>query len=105
MAEVYFHCSDASHELIDGSGTTVNDLSEAFAHADGLMRAMLMNPKHGRLARLGAARHRRVRRRDLHRPLRFRPRQAALSIRMSFAHAPCADVASSGIAIAVRRAV
>ena len=44
MTEVYFHCSNDSHELIDGSGTIVNDLSEAFAHADGLMRAMLMKP-------------------------------------------------------------
>ena len=29
MTEVYFHCSNDSHELIDGSGTIVNDLSEA----------------------------------------------------------------------------
>ena len=44
MTEVYFHCSDASHELIDSRGTAVSDLSEAFAHAHGLVRAMLMTP-------------------------------------------------------------
>jgi Domain of unknown function (DUF6894) len=44
MAEVYFHCSDASHELIDSSGTAVSDLSEAFAHTHGLVHARLMKP-------------------------------------------------------------
>jgi hypothetical protein len=44
MTEVYFHCSNASHELIDRSGTAVSDLSEAFAHAHGLVCAMLMKP-------------------------------------------------------------
>ena len=44
MTEVYFHCSDARHDLINVSATAVRDLSEAFAHADGLVRAMLMKP-------------------------------------------------------------
>lgn len=44
MTEVYFHCSDADHDLIDRRGIAVADLSEAFAHADGLVRAMLMEP-------------------------------------------------------------
>jgi len=42
--EVHFHCSDDSHELIDGSGTAVSDLSGAFAHAHGRVRATLMTP-------------------------------------------------------------
>ena len=42
MQDLYFHCSDATHNLIDHSGTAVNNLSEAFAHADSLVRAMLM---------------------------------------------------------------
>lgn len=44
MTEVYFHCSDANHDLIDSRGMAVADLSEAFAHAAGLVRAMLMQP-------------------------------------------------------------
>jgi hypothetical protein len=44
MTEVYFHCSNASQELIDSHGTAVSDLSEAFAHACGVVRAMLMRP-------------------------------------------------------------
>jgi hypothetical protein len=44
MTEVYFHCSDANHELIDSRGTAVADLTEAVAHADCLVRAMLAKP-------------------------------------------------------------
>jgi len=44
MTEVYFHCSDATHDLIDSRGTAVRDLSEAFAHADRIVRSMLMKP-------------------------------------------------------------
>jgi hypothetical protein len=44
MTEVYFHCSDADHDLIDSRGTAVGSLSEAFAHADHLVRSMLMKP-------------------------------------------------------------
>ena len=44
MTEVFFNCSDANHELIDRRGTTVQDYSEVFARAEGLVRSMLMRP-------------------------------------------------------------
>jgi hypothetical protein len=44
MTEVYFHCSDATHDLIDSKGMSVRDLAEAFVHADRLVRAMLLKP-------------------------------------------------------------
>ncbi len=44
MPDLYFHCSDATHELIDRRGTAVKDLTEACAHADRLVRSMLMKP-------------------------------------------------------------
>ena len=44
MTEVYFHCSDAYHDLIDVSGTVVRDLSEACAHALRLVHAMMTRP-------------------------------------------------------------
>ena len=44
MTEVYFHCSDATHDLIDNRGIAVRYLSEAFVHADRLVRDMLMRP-------------------------------------------------------------
>ena len=44
MTEVYFHCSDANHELIDRRGATVHDFSEVRARAEGLVRSMLMKP-------------------------------------------------------------
>lgn len=44
MTEVYFHCSDATHDLIDSRGIAVHDFSEARARAEGLVRAMLMKP-------------------------------------------------------------
>lgn len=43
MAEVYFHCSDAEHVFIDRRGVGV-ELSEAFIHAERLVRAMVMAP-------------------------------------------------------------
>jgi hypothetical protein len=43
MTEVYFHCSDAEHVFIDRRGTGV-ELSEAFVHAERLVRAMVMMP-------------------------------------------------------------
>ena len=43
MAEVYFHCSDAEHVFIDRRGAAV-DLSEAFVHAERLVRTMVMTP-------------------------------------------------------------
>jgi hypothetical protein len=42
MQDLYFHCSDATHDLIDRRGVAVANLSEAFAHADSLVRSMLM---------------------------------------------------------------
>lgn len=44
MTEVYFHCSDASHDLIDVSRTAVTDLSEACTHALRLVHAMMAKP-------------------------------------------------------------
>ena len=44
MTEVYFHYSNADQLLVDSRGATVNDLSEACAHALGLVRTMMMEP-------------------------------------------------------------
>ncbi len=44
MTEVYFHCSDANHELIDRRGANVDNFSEVRACAEGLVRSMLMKP-------------------------------------------------------------
>lgn len=44
MTEVYFHCSDASHDLIDRRGTAVSDLSEACAHGLGMVHALMATP-------------------------------------------------------------
>jgi len=44
MPEVYFHWSDADHVLIDSRGATMNDFSEACAHADRLVRSVIMTP-------------------------------------------------------------
>ena len=44
MQDLYFHCSDATHDLIDRQGVVVRNLTEAFAHADSLVRSMLMKP-------------------------------------------------------------
>ena len=44
MPDLYFHCCDANHDLIDRRGTAVKDFSEACVHADRLVRAMLMRP-------------------------------------------------------------
>ncbi|MCA6107288.1 DUF6894 family protein [Bradyrhizobium cenepequi] len=43
MAELYFHCSDTKHVLIDECGHTM-DLAEARQHAEGLVRALIMTP-------------------------------------------------------------
>ena len=43
MTDVYFHCSDAEHVFIDRRGAAVN-FSEAFDHAERLVRAMIMSP-------------------------------------------------------------
>lgn len=44
MTEVYFHYSNADQFLIDSRGATVNDLTEACAHAERLVRTMMMTP-------------------------------------------------------------
>jgi uncharacterized protein DUF6894 len=44
MREVYFHCADADHLLIDHRGTAINDFSEACARAEGFVRALIMAP-------------------------------------------------------------
>jgi hypothetical protein len=43
MREAYFHCSDTDHVLMDISAA-VNDFSEACAHADRLVRSLIMTP-------------------------------------------------------------
>ncbi|WP_454628932.1 DUF6894 family protein [Bradyrhizobium cenepequi] len=43
MTELYFHCSDAEHVLIDECGHAM-DLPEARQHAEGLVRALIMTP-------------------------------------------------------------
>lgn len=44
MREVYFHCADADHLLIDSRGAAVNDFSEVCARAEGFVRALVMAP-------------------------------------------------------------
>ena len=44
MPEVYFHWSNADHVLIDSRGGAMNDFSEACAHADRLVRSLVMTP-------------------------------------------------------------
>ena len=44
MTEVFFNCSNPDHLLMDRRGLAVSDLSEAFTHADRLVRALLMTP-------------------------------------------------------------
>ncbi|MCP4616474.1 MAG: hypothetical protein GY844_08545 [Bradyrhizobium sp.] len=44
MTEVFFNCANPDHLLVDRHGVAVSDLSEAFDHADRLVRSMLMQP-------------------------------------------------------------
>jgi hypothetical protein len=44
MREVFFHCSNADHFLVDRSGACVRDFSEACAHALRLVHAMMTTP-------------------------------------------------------------
>jgi uncharacterized protein DUF6894 len=44
MTEVFFNCANPDHLLMDKRGLAVSDLSEAFDHADRLVRSMLMAP-------------------------------------------------------------
>jgi hypothetical protein len=44
MREIYFHWSDANHDLIDTRGAAVGDFSDARAHTDRLVRSLIMAP-------------------------------------------------------------
>lgn len=44
MTEIYFHCSDAEHVVIDRCGSAVDDLAEAHAQAHRFVRALIMTP-------------------------------------------------------------
>src|SRR2546427_550804 len=44
MREVYFHCADADHVLIDSRGAAMNDFSEVCVRADRFVRALIMAP-------------------------------------------------------------
>jgi len=41
MTEVYFHCSEAEHFIVDRRGSAM-DLNEAHAHAERLVRSLVM---------------------------------------------------------------
>ena len=43
MAELYFHCSDAEHVIIDDCGHVMG-LAEAREYAEGLVRALILTP-------------------------------------------------------------
>jgi hypothetical protein len=42
MAEVYFHCSDDEHVLVDKSGADIRNLVDAYEHAERLARSYIM---------------------------------------------------------------
>jgi hypothetical protein len=44
MREIYFHWSDANHDLIDTRGAAVGDFADARAHADRLVQSLVMAP-------------------------------------------------------------
>ena len=44
MVQVFFHCSSDEGVLVDRRGTAVSNLSEARAHADQVVRSMIMTP-------------------------------------------------------------
>lgn len=44
MAQVYFHCSTTERVLIDRSGSTLGDLTEAFDHAALVIQSLIMSP-------------------------------------------------------------
>ena len=44
MPNVYFHWSDADHDLIDRRGAVVRNLAEACRHADHLVRIAMKSP-------------------------------------------------------------
>jgi hypothetical protein len=44
MREIFFHWSDANHDLIDNRGAAVDGFADARAHADRLVRSLVMAP-------------------------------------------------------------
>jgi hypothetical protein len=44
MPDVYFHWSDADHDLIDSRGAAVDDFSDARVHADRFVRSLITAP-------------------------------------------------------------
>jgi hypothetical protein len=44
MTEVYFHYSNARGVMVDRSGTALAGLTEARAHAESLVRSLVMRP-------------------------------------------------------------
>ncbi|MBV8927168.1 MAG: hypothetical protein JOZ74_17530 [Bradyrhizobium sp.] len=42
MTDVFFHCSDDEHVLIDRSGAAIKDWVEACEHAERLVRSYIM---------------------------------------------------------------
>lgn len=44
MAQVYFHCSTTERVLIDRSGSTLGDLTEALDHAALVIQSLIMSP-------------------------------------------------------------
>ena len=60
MAQVYFHCSNTEGASIDQCGAAVGDLTEARDTPALVVRSLDHGAQPGRLARLGAARQRRL---------------------------------------------
>jgi len=44
MTDVFFHCSDDEHVLVDKRGAVIRDLVEAYEHAERLARSYIMKP-------------------------------------------------------------
>ena len=44
MTELYFHYSNAKGALVDGRKAAVNDLTEARAYAELVIRSLIMQP-------------------------------------------------------------
>jgi hypothetical protein len=44
MAQVYFHCSNTEHALIDQCGAAVDDLADAREHAALVVRSLVTAP-------------------------------------------------------------
>jgi hypothetical protein len=44
MTDVYFHCSDDEHVFIARRGVAIDSLTEAWQHADRMVRSLVMTP-------------------------------------------------------------